>query len=72
MMNEFKENHGLDWDGLGSLAEEQQDTQVYNTPTAQGQKKPRNKNFYEVEDVALVRAWLRTCIDAISRINKKL
>jgi hypothetical protein len=37
----------------------------------QGQKKPRNKNFCEVEDVALVRAWLHTSIDAILEINQK-
>jgi hypothetical protein len=71
MMNEFQENHGVEWDGLGSPLEEQQDTQVYNTPMTQGQKKPRNKNFCEVEDVALVRAWLNTSIDAISGINQK-
>jgi hypothetical protein len=33
MMNEFQENHGLDWDGLGNPPEQQQDTQMYNTPT---------------------------------------
>jgi hypothetical protein len=42
---------------------------VYNTPTTQGQKKPRNKNFCEMEDVALIRAWLRTSMDAIPGIN---
>jgi hypothetical protein len=41
MTNEFQDNHGLDWDGLGSPSEEQQDTHVYNTTTTQGQKKPR-------------------------------
>jgi hypothetical protein len=34
MMNESQENHGLDWDGVGSPPEEQQDTQVYKTPDA--------------------------------------
>jgi hypothetical protein len=48
-MNEFQENYGVNWDNLGSPPEEQQDTQVYNTPTTQGQKKPRNKNFCEVK-----------------------
>jgi hypothetical protein len=71
MMNEFQENQGVDWDGLGRPLEEQQDTQVYTTPTTQGQKKPRNKNFCEMEVVALVRAWLHTSIDAIPRINQK-
>jgi hypothetical protein len=33
MMNEFQDNYGLDWDGLGSPPEEQQDTHVYNTTT---------------------------------------
>jgi hypothetical protein len=50
---------------------EQQDTQVYNTSTTQGQKKPRNKNFCELEVVALVWAWLHTSIDAIPGINQK-
>jgi hypothetical protein len=44
---------------------------VYITPTSQGQKKVRNKNFSEVEDIALVRAWLHTSIDAIPGINHK-
>jgi hypothetical protein len=52
MMNESQENHGLDWDGVVNPPKEQQDTQVYNTPMTQGQKKPRNKNFCEVEDIA--------------------
>jgi hypothetical protein len=38
---------------------------VFNTPTTQGKKKPRNKNFCEVEDVSLVKAWLHTSMDAI-------
>jgi hypothetical protein len=71
MMNEFQDSHGLDWDGLGSPPEEQQDTNVFNTPTTQGQKKSRNKNFCEVEDVALVRAWLHTSMDVIPGINHK-
>jgi hypothetical protein len=71
MMNESQENHGLDWDGVGSPHEEQEHTHVYNTPTTQGQKKPRNKNFCEVEDVTLVWAWLHISIDAISGINQK-
>jgi hypothetical protein len=70
MTNEFQDNHGLDWDGLGSPSEEQQDTHVYNTTTTQGQKKPR-KNFCEMEDVALVRAWLHTSMDVIPGINQE-
>jgi hypothetical protein len=69
MMNESQKNHGLDWDGVVNPPKEQQDTQVYNTPMTQGQKKPRNKNFCEVEDIALVWAWLHTSIDAIPGIN---
>jgi hypothetical protein len=68
MMNEFQDNHGLDWDGLGSPPE-QQDTNVYNITMTQGQKKPRIKNFCEMKDVALVRAWLHTSMDAIPGIN---
>jgi hypothetical protein len=71
MTNEFQDNHGLDWDGLGSPSEEQQDTHVYNTTTTQGQKKPRIKNFCEMKDVALVRAWLHTSMDVIPDINKE-
>jgi hypothetical protein len=71
MTNEFQDNHGLDWDGLGSPSEEQQDTHVYNTTTTQGQKKPRIKNFCEMEDVALVRAWLHTSMDVIPGINQE-
>jgi hypothetical protein len=41
MMNEIQDNHGLDWDGLGSTFEEQQDTHVFTTPMTQGQKKVR-------------------------------
>jgi hypothetical protein len=71
MMNETLGNNGIDWDGLGSPPEEQQYIHVYTTPTAQANKKARNKNFCEVEDVALVRVWLDTSIDAIPGINKK-
>jgi hypothetical protein len=65
MMNETLGNNGLDWNGLGSPPEEQQDTPVYTTPTTQGNNKARNTNFCEVEDVALARGWLDTSIDAI-------
>jgi hypothetical protein len=70
MMNETLSNNGLDWDGFDSLPEEQQDTTVYTTPTTQGNKEAtreiriwnkkgtRNKNFSEVDDVVLIRAWL--------------
>jgi hypothetical protein len=34
-------------------------------------EKPRNKNFCEVEDVALVKVCLHTSMDAISVINQK-
>jgi hypothetical protein len=36
MMNESQENHGLNWDGVGSPPEEQQHIEVYNTPMTQG------------------------------------
>jgi hypothetical protein len=45
MMNKSQENHGLDWDSVGSSPEEQQSTQVYNTPTTQGQKNQETRMF---------------------------
>jgi hypothetical protein len=71
MMNETLGNNGLEWDGLGSPPKEQQDTPFYTTTTTQGNKKARNKNFCEAEDVVLVKVWLDTSIDAIPATNKK-
>ncbi|PUZ75104.1 hypothetical protein GQ55_1G122400 [Panicum hallii var. hallii] len=60
LLNETLGNNGQEWNGLGSPPEEQQDTPFYTTPSTQGSKKARNKNFCESEDVVLVRAWLGT------------
>jgi hypothetical protein len=43
MMNETLGNNGIDWDGLGSPPEEEQDIHVYTTPTTQANKKARQE-----------------------------
>jgi hypothetical protein len=71
LLNETLGNNGQEWNGLGSPPEEQQDTPFYTTPSTQGSKKARNKNFCESEDIVLVRAWLGTSTDAIPGTNWK-
>jgi hypothetical protein len=70
-LNEALDNNGQEWDGLGNPPEEQPDTAFYTTPSTQGNKKARNNNFCESEDVVLDRAWLDTIANAIPGTYQK-